>query len=1360
MKNIFWILFFFFSFFQPILSQQYLFKQYGVEDGLSQNTVWSILQDSRGFLWFGTKDGLNRFDGKTFKTFRHVKGDPTSIGNNFIHSLWEDENKMIWVGTEQGIFIYNPENEEFKPFTKKVTNNVSINGIVSSITKDKRGNIWIASFFTGVFVYNPHKDLLQYFQHNSSNPNSLSSNLVWTIYCDSKGDIWLGTHMGGLNKYDFRKKQFIRYLPNHQKNCINDDNVYSIFEDSQGNFWIGTGYGGLNLMDRQNETFEYFKSNTSGNSVSNNLVRCILEILPGKLFIGTETGLDYFELRTQKFTNFVHSESDSKSICDNAIYSIYKDAENNIWIGTYFGGVNFLSVNKKQFEFYYPDGKPNRLHGKAVSVFCEDAKGNIWVGTEDGGLNYFDVTTKLFTSYPLNGKTGTTNIHALIIDKDKLWIGSLSEGIIVLDLKTKKIKNYRYEKNNPRSLGFTNIFSIYKDRADNIWVGGIFGLCRYNRSTDDFTRINDLGLNNIYIFDILQDNIGYIWFASYNDGIFCLNPKTNQWKQYHHNPEVSSSIASNKVISIYQDHQNRLWFGTEGAGLCQYIYDKDSFITYNENNNLPNNVIYSILDDGLNLWISSNKGITRFDPVTFKSRSYHETDGLQSDQFNNKACMRSRDGKLYFGGIKGFNAFYPHLLMDNDFVPPIVFTNFQILNNRVPIGTKNSPLKKSISFTHEITLDYNQSVFSLEFVSLSFLAPKNNRYAYKLEGFDVDWNYTQETKITYTGLPSGTYTLKVKASNNDGKWNEKGITLKIIILPPFWKSPTAYVIYFILFIIIFIIGSYYLQKRSILRNKKELERINAGKEKELNQMKIDFFTNIAHEIRSPLSLIIGPLNNLISSGKGSNEVKEDYQIIKRNALRLLTLVNQLLDFRKIESKKYIVRYSKTDLVGFVKSIYERYSLLAKDRNIEFTFNSNFENWETTISVDALSSVIGNLLSNAFKFTRNKIELTILISDKYYELSVIDNGYGVHPQETEKIFMPFYQEVGENKVRKLIEGTGLGLAYVKSLVELQEGKVFVDKNYLDGAKFVVNIPFKNSSNIALFEYDKALQSTILDKINVESSFQNLKQLSNENQMKIIDTTGRLSILIVEDNEELLQFVSGLFSKKYTVFKSKNGLEALKIIEDEEIDLVISDVMMPEMDGFEMCTSIKTNFTTSHIPVILLTAKTTVESRITGLKHGADAYIEKPFEPEHLLIQASNLLENRKKLRLHFIQEPFVKIQEIVGTQPDEKFILNIERIIEEKLNDPSFTIDELAREVHISRSGLHKKLKGISGLTPNDFIKLIRLKKSAELLKTSQYRINEVCYMVGFNTPSYFAKCFQEQFGMLPTDFLSTKENKE
>ena len=1330
-------------------SQQYSFRRYDVKGGLSQNTVWCEFQDSKGFIWFGTKDGLNRFDGRNFKVFRKKNGDSTSIGNNFIHSIWEDNQQHLWIGTDKGIYIYDPLKETFHFFNKKTKNNIFITGIINTITKDYSGNIWIAAYFDGVFKYNISTDKLTFYQNDPHNSQSLSSNLAWTVYCDSKGKIWVGTHMGGLCRYNSQNDSFTRYIPGKTTN-INDDNIYSIYEDSQSNFWIGTSKGGLNLMDRQAGTFEHYPIGNKKNELSNSTVRCIIEIFPGKLFFGTENGLNDFELKTQVFNASYNSLTNPKSITDNAIYSLYKDKENNIWIGTYFGGVNCLSFNQKSFEHYYPTNSPNQLNGKAVSVFCEDKKCNLWIATEDGGLNYFNTLTKNFTHFSLPEQS--YNIHALLIDGDELWTGNFYSGIVKINLKTKTLKHYNYNPSDTNSLGFSNIFSLYKDNTENIWVGGINGLCKYNRAKDNFIRIKNLGLEHIYIYDIFQDNLGNIWFASYNDGIFRYNPKSNKWKNYRHQTLDKTSPGNDKIISIYQDQQNRLWFGTEGAGLCQYIYEKDCFKTYDKENNLPNNVIYSILDDGQNLWISSNNGLTRFNPETLEARTYYESDGLQSNQFNYKSGYKTHDGKMYFGGINGFNAFYPHQLKDNKYIPPVVITDFQILNKQVPVGVVGSPLQKSITYSDEITLAYNQSVFSLEFVALSYLAPENNQYAYQLEGVDKNWNYSRERKLIYAGLPPGTYTLKIKASNNDGQWNNDGTSLRITVLPPFWKSNMALFIYVVFIILIFSASGYNLNKRYKNRNQKRIEKLHLEKEKELNRMKIDFFTNIAHEIRSPLTLITGPLDHLIASGKGTVEVKDDYKIMKRNVQRLITLVNQLLDFRKIESNHYIIRFSKTDIVSFTKNIYERFIHLAKEKNIEFIFNAYPENYETIIPTEALTSIIGNLLSNAFKFTTNKIELSLKILNKNYIITVTDNGSGIQPGESEKIFLPFYQEASKKNTQKYIEGTGIGLAYVKSLVDMIEGKIMIDQEYSNGAKFIVNIPFKDCTNIKLDQYDQNNSSAIINKIKGDISLQTPVNSTKEKEPAIRELTEKSTILIVEDQDEMLHFIARLFKQNYTVFKAKNGLDALKIIEEEEIDLVISDIMMPEMDGLELCTKLKSEFETCHIPVILLTAKNTNESKIEGLKQGADAYIEKPFEYEHLFIQVNNLLDNRRKLKLHFIKEPFVKTNEIVSSQHDEQFVLTIENLIMDKLPDPDFSIDELASEMHISRSGFHKKLKGITGLTPNDFIKLIRMKKAAELLTTTDYRINEICYMTGFNSPSYFAKCFQEQFGVLPTDF--------
>ncbi|HET7734083.1 MAG TPA: two-component regulator propeller domain-containing protein, partial [Paludibacter sp.] len=939
------------------------FRHYKVENGLSENSVFCSLQDSKGYMWFGTKDGLNRFDGQTFRVFRHIPNDKNSIGNSFIHTLYEGKDKMLWVGTDKGIYKYNHLQNTFQYFDTKTDSGQLIDQSVYCITEDRAGNMWVAST-VGLFFYDKKSRKLKLYTHDERIPTSLSATNVNSVFCDSEGTIWAGTIDGGLSRYNARKDDFTNYAftPSNGTYRVS---VLKIREDSQGNLVLGTITEGLIFFDRKTGKSVQCPLGTTSDQIY--YFRDVFEYSPGVYLAASEYGLLMYEKATGKTTQIKSSTIVANSLSDNAVYSISKDREGGIWVGTYFGGVNYIAPKPKAFELYTPLEYKNSISGKAVSQFCEDPSGNMWIATEDGGLNYFNLKNNTFKSYnhvPGQNSISYSNVHSLQFDGDNLWIGTFARGLNILNTKTGKF-SFFYSSHDIHTINDNNVFSIYKDLTGTIWVGTIGGLSKYNRANNNFDRIEE-PMAHAFIYDILQDNKGLLWFATYGQGLIRYNPQTREWKKYTNHPEDKSSIPHNKIISIYQDDKSRLWFGTEGGGFFQYLYDKDCFKTYDVTSGLPNNVVYMLIGDRDYLWLTTNKGLVRFNPDTKDIKIFTKADGLQGDQFNFKSGYKARNGKIYFGGINGFNAFFPEKMSENSFIPPVVITNIQLFNKDIPIGESGSPLKQNISYTDKITLSYDQSFINFEFIALSYCAPDKNQYAYKLEGFDKEWNNIgNEHKISYTNLPPGNYMLHIKGANNDGVWNDEGVKLSIKILPPFWKSIWAIIIY----IIALIAGSRYslkfIQQRRQKEEQNKLERAQAEKEIEIYNAKIDFFTNIAHEIRTPLSLIKAPLDYIIKKYK-DNEMQEYFSVMDRNTNRLMNLVNQLLDFRKAEKNSYVVNFKQANMNELLQVIYDSFKYFADSRSLTFELHLPKDALVAQADIECITKIVSNLLSNAIK----------------------------------------------------------------------------------------------------------------------------------------------------------------------------------------------------------------------------------------------------------------------------------------------------------------------------------------------------------------------------------------------------------
>lgn len=1300
------------------------FRKIQVNDGLSENAIYCILQDSRGFMWFGTKDGLNRFDGNNFRIFRYDKKKNNSLGNNFIRCLIEGEGGILYVGTDAGLYIMNIVEETFTKVTEPTREGVILTRAVNTLYTDKDGNIWVGSMDQGVFRYNPKQKRLVKVELSKHN---LEANTNWFIYSDLSGTIWVGNRLGLLryNK-DTDKLDPVDSIFGYSEKSHNE--VLSILEDNKGNFWLGTWASGLRLYDKHSDSYiSYLNENNTSQYVTH--IRAIFQYDEKSLLIGSDDGLFLFDLGTKKAKRIDKPEL-QYSLSDQNVYSICKDKEGGIWIGTYFGGVNYLNPSQLNIDTYYADHRTGTLSGKAISQFCEDLQGNLWIATEDGGINYFNAETKKI-SQPIT--TSYHNTHALLLDGNNLWIGTFSRGVDVYNIKTKSLSNYRSKSDNKNTLNDDCIFSLYKTRQGDIYAGTPAGLNKYDKINNIFIPIPSI---RGFIYDIKEDNLGNLWLASYGAGAIKLDSRSGKWIHYDDILSKDNPIVGSKLTSVYIDSQRRILFSSEGRGIFVYDAQADNFINITESEGLPNNVVYGILDDPFgNLWISCNKGLVCFNLSTpFDSRLYNKEDGLQSNQFNYKSSYKAKNGRFYFGGINGFSSFYPQDLNANKNVitPPVEITGIKLFENS---GAElENEIQIKLNKRQKIELPYNKASFMISYVSLSYVTQTKNRYAYKLEGADADWNYVENNKsVTYVNLPYGKYLFKVKATNNDGLWNETGSEIEIEILPPFWLSLPAKILYFILLIsLTYAILSYYWKKNK-QKQAQQLETFKIEQETLAFKSKIDFFTTIAHEIRTPLSLISAPLEEVININKGNSDTRQNLLIIEKNCSRLTVLINQLLDFRKMDSTRYIINPEGIDLKEFIIELYERFKKTAQSKQINFILDLP-EDKEIDINADtdALTKIIGNLLTNALKYTKDKIVLTLICnSDKSYTVTVEDNGKGISNNHKKLIFDPFYQVQTDD--RKI--GTGLGLALAKNLTEVLGGTI----NVADG---------KNGGTLFTFKF-----SDIEPVIKNEFENESFVLTPTENVFQSGSNT-QYNILIVEDNAEMNSFIKRALQSEYIVDSSFNATEALALLEDKSYDIIISDIMMPGIDGISFTKKLKLDINYSHIPIILLSAKTENAVKIEGLLSGADVFIEKPFSMSYLKAQVLSLLENRKAMLDAFNRSPLTSYSNLVSNKSDEIFLNKLNDEIEKHISDENFSVESLTEILSISRSNLQRKLKTISGLTPGDYLRNYRLRKACKLLLETDMRINEVAYNVGFSSPSYFAKVFQKSYNMSPKEFVN------
>ena len=1313
--------------------EHYYFKNLSVQNGLSQNTVNAILQDKQGFMWFGTKDGLNRYDGLSFRKFKHDDRTRRSIGNNFITALYEDAKGNIWVGTDVGLYIYNPEKDSFRHFAELSAENTKIEHTVTAISGDNKGCVWVAVESQGLFCYDLEEGMLR--NHTLENFSFISTNVQSFVF-DNSGTLWIGCYGDGLFYSKDRLQTLHPYVsPVDNRETYANNVVICLAKGAYNCLYVGSLKGGVKELNlTSNKLHDLLSEDENGESV---FCRELLVASDNELWIGAESGLYIYNLRMGKYVHLRSSINDPYSLSDNAIYSLCKDREGGIWIGSYFGGVNYYPRFYTYFEKYYPKGTDNGLHGKRVREFCQDSQGILWIGTEDGGLNRFNPKTKTFSFF--TPSSAFTNVHGLCLMDDHLWVGTFSKGVKVVDTRTGAIVKTYQKTDSPRSLIDNSVFSICRTTTGDIYLGTLFGLLRYNRQSDDFDRIPEL--NGRFVYDIKEDSGGNLWLATYANGAYCYNVSEQKWKNYLHDENDPKSLPYDKVLSIFEDSHRQIWLTTQGGGFCRFHPDTETFSNYNLSAGLPNDVVYQIVEDKNGfLWLTTNNGLVCFQPATGVMKVYTTSNGLLGDQFNYRSSFEAEDGTIYLGSIDGFIAFNPKNFSENKFLPSIVITDFFLFGKEVYVGEPGSPLEKSITFSDQLVLQSNQNSFSFRVAALDFQAPKTSRIMYKLEGFDTDWLTVSESPVvTYSNLRYGDYTFQVKVSNSDGVWSDDELSLEVHILPPFYLSIWAYVVYALLIVGCSVYTFLYFKRRSNRKHRRQMEKFEQEKEREVYHAKIDFFTNVAHEIRTPLTLIKGPLENIILKKEVDQETREDLDIMKQNTERLLNLTNQLLDFRKTESQEFRLNFVECNITEVLKETHRRFTFLAKQKGLKFLLNVPAQDFYAHINREAFTKIVSNLLNNAVKYAETYVHIFLEIDDseekKEFHLRTINDGVIIPDEMKEEIFKPFVR-FNEKDDGRVTTGTGIGLALSRSLAELHQGSLTM----LEGEEvncFYLTLPVAQNTTIKLAsEVTTGIESGI--EVHTEQAE---------------DREDRSTVLIVEDNPDMLAFVARQLADSYAVLTATNGSEALEILDGHYVSLVISDVVMPVMDGFELCKKIKSDLTYSHIPVILLTAKTNIQSKIEGMELGADAYIEKPFSVEYLHACASNLIQNREKLRQAFTQSPFVAADTMALTKADEEFIQRLNEVIQMNLSNPDFCMENMADGMNMSRSNFYRKIKGVLDLSPNEYLRLERLKKAAQLLKEGENRINEICYTVGFNSPSYFSKCFQKQFGVSPKDFV-------
>jgi len=1341
--------------FVQILSQTGTF--YSTDKELSNSLINSIYQDKRNYIWIATEDGLNKFDGFKFTIYKNKSGDTKTIKNNYVRSLFEDSHGHFWVGCINGLLLYKRAEDSFSE-VDLYNEKTKIHPHITSIIESKEGEIWITT--SGEGLIRIKKDSKVY-EVESKLSRKLCSNFLTTIFQDSKQNIWIGSENQGLNMYSVKTGKLKVFSA---PQSIGSNQISSICEDNKGNIFVGTLTGGLFKLNTLSWKFEQILSINSNQFLS---VKSLLFDKQNRLLVGTDgNGIKIYNAKTNRLEDFQMPMAPF-DISKTKVHALLYDKSGNLWVGLFQKGVFLSPNNPNKFNYFgYKSYNRNVIGSSCVMSVLKDKNKTLWVGTDNDGLYRMDMNGKRTHYVHTNAANSVSSTVMSIIEGNNgnIWLGSYIDGLASFDKNSGKCTYYNAKTSNTENNPSANkIICLGKDNNNILWVGTngagafVFDISK-KIYTEHYSQVGKgkYQLLNDWINCILYDREGIVWLGSYN-GICSINTRTGKTISY---TSENGILPGNIIFAINEDHKGNLWIGTTEGLVCFDKKTKKSKI-YTMADGLPSNVICGIQEDeNGNIWLSTHMGISKLIISENRFVNYYAFDGLQGNEFSKGAAFKSTDGEMIFGGINGVSTFYPSKIYDQRRPFKVYLTGLNIMDKPVIKGQKSSGneiIDGFISDINTIHLSYKDNMFSLEFSTFDFGSPERVYYRYKLEGLNSQWMNTElgVNRISFTNLNYGNYKLKVAACVQDNISQEREIY--IVISPPWYLSWWAKIIYFIL-LVLSVWGAVKYTSLQIKRKQDLMRREHA---EQINEAKLQFFINISHEIRTPLTLIISPIQKLISENIDAENQKV-YQMMYRNANRILRLINQLMDIRKIDKGLMIVKFSKTDIIGFIEDLIQTFEYQAKKRNIRFSFISPPSPLNVWIDMNNFDKVLLNILSNAFKFTpeNGEIKITLVVGEDenekgalqhYFEINVSDTGIGIEKEKIEKIFERFYQI--DNDQTKSNFGTGIGLHLARSLVELQHGILFA-RNKIDGhgSEFIIRLPLGNK-HLSDLELEKTILqlNTISELNNIEVELYDETVIKQVNKVK---SKTNYRILVVDDEDEIRQYIRNELSDTYRISECSNGKEALDFILKEKPNLVVSDVMMPEMDGITLCKKIKSNVNINHIPIILLTAKSNDEDKAIGFDIGADGYVVKPFSIDLLKKRINNLLENRQRLepKPSDLEENKSIIKQVVLRSSDQILLEKIMKIINDNIADTDLNVEVLAGGVGMSRVHMHRKLKELTNQSARDFIKSIRLKQAAEMLIQHKQNISEVAYALGFSNLSHFSNSFKEFYGVSPKEY--------
>ena len=1317
----------------PVKSANYHFLHITGKDGLPSQQVNALAQDRNGNIWIGTRNGLCRYDGYSVVSYFHDKQRPNSLKHNYVFGLFTDSRGRLWVLTLYGVCRYRPSTDDFKCYAEtgqKVASIVESNGrIICSGTR--------------LYSYDEKRDR---FTAKRFDPGYIIS-----LAADRRGNVWLSTNRAIYHTTSGLKR--FRPIPRsyYSDFITGADGIIPLFVDSKDNLWMGRNGKGLMRIDRVSGRPVVFGKDV----LPDGIVRAIAEDRRGRIWAGTEKGIAVINPDGSHET-ISHTQSENSQLGDNSVYSILCDHNGDVWIGTYFGGVDMLLASHDNFHWYVPGYGSGETVGKVVRMMTRDGHGRLWIATEDGGVGILD--TRTGKTVPFTGIRGLgANVHSLYYDRrnDEMWIGTFRNGLFRYNLRTGHIRRYYHE----RGLESDAIFYITAQKNGTLWVATTLGLRRYDPKTDMFCKTGDWFLDTSFIYTLHVDSKDNVWAGSTVFGLFVMNTKRH--RVIHWN--VGDCGLDDKYVTcVYQDRRGRVWIGTNNNGMQVMDQQTGIIMTVCPNSALQHSTVCSIVEDRHgHIWTGTGNGLYMYDPEHNELVRYTSEDGLPTNQMNFSSSYVSASGRMYFGTVKGLVSFMPSRMSPRKMNMPVHFKSLVISDREVRPGGADGILAKSVDELAKITLPYDLSrMFSIDYGVIRPSGAANVSYQVKLEGVDRHWrNVGQERRFVGYNLDSGTYTLKVRANGASSVgWNSMPVkSITIVIEPPFYRSTLAYMFY----VLVVAVLLYGLSRFAIIRirekNSLRAARLEKDKIKEIDKAKSDFFTMMSHELKTPLTLISGPLRNMIGK-KLDEESHQDLSMAIENVDRMDEMINKLITFNKVESGNFPFYVQKGDAVAAVEKSAGRFVMSASHKHITLTVNCDDTGEDVWFSQSYVDHIMGNLLQNAIKFTPENGHISVRASItrhdngfKYLHIEVEDNGVGISEDERDNIFLRYYQTKDGNEADN--NGWGIGLSLVKRLVEMHKGTVCVDSAEGGGSIFTVDIC---TSGSAFSDRNKIVTDSFKTGDSVDNETHEptpeLVEVSSPTDFSAHDDS-RPTVLVVDDNTDMLRFISRCIGRTYHVVTAENGDDALRIAREGGVGLIISDVMMPGMDGNQLCRAVKSDISTSHIPVILLTARYSRDDIVNGYESGAAAYIAKPFSPYALELQVKNILSSlvaQSKRRAEQFGE--VKDEEDTMCELDRNFVDKINQLVEENISNSDFCVQNVTEEMGISRSLLHNKMKSLMDTSMGDYIRSKRLELARKLLSKG-YNVSETAYQSGFTDPNHFSKMFKKKFGVSPSEYM-------